>query len=99
MNKDKSFTAEEKLQLINEAAEFGVADTMRKYDIPITTYKQWLKKYESDGIDGLDVSFRRAANLELRQLKLEHVKLKKLFVEMQLIIEKQDEIIKQLSSK
>jgi len=99
MNKDKSFTAEEKLRLIKEAEEFGVADTMRKYDIPITTYKHWLKKYEADGIDGLDVSFRRAANLELNQLKQEQVKLKKLFVEMQLIIEKQDDIIKQLSSK
>jgi putative transposase len=99
MNKNKSFTAEEKLSIIKEAEEFGIADTMRKYDIPITTYRLWLKKYETDGINGLDLSFKRAATLELKQLKQEQIKLKRLFAEIQEVISRQDEIIKDLTSK
>lgn len=99
MNKDKSFTAEEKLGIIKEAEEFGIANTMRKYDIPITTYKHWLKKYETDGLNGLDVRLRKATDLELQQLKQEQLNLKKLLAQMQVIIEKQDDIIKQMSTR
>jgi putative transposase len=99
MNKNITFTADEKLSIIKEAEEFGIADTMRKYDIPITTYRLWLKKYETDGVNGLDLSLKRAATLELKQLKQEQVKLKRLFAEIQEVIARQDEIIRELSSK
>lgn len=99
MNKKVVFTADEKLSIIKEAEEFGVADTMRKYDIPITTYKQWLKKYEMDGFEGLDPNFKPFSNPQFKQLKQEQVKMKKLVSELLDVISRQDELIKELSSR
>lgn len=97
MNKKVVFSAEEKLAIMKEAEEFGVADTMRKYDIPITTYRQWQKKFELDGINGLDPSVKRSANPQLKQLKQEQVRLKKLLSEIQEVIVRQDELIREIS--
>jgi len=43
-----------RFKIISEGLKNGVSDTCRKYDISRTIYYRWLKRYKTQGIDGLD---------------------------------------------
>lgn len=45
-----------KFNIISEGQIYGVSATCRKYNISRTVYYRWLKKYKSQGIEGLDNS-------------------------------------------
>lgn len=43
-----------KFKIISEGLKYGASPTCRKYDISRTLYYRWLKRFKSEGIDGLE---------------------------------------------
>lgn len=43
-----------KFNILSEGQKNGISATCRKYNISRTIYYRWLKRYKSEGIDGLD---------------------------------------------
>ena len=48
----RTFTKEEKLQILNEVSERGVTATLEQHGIYPATYYSWKKKYETMGEAG-----------------------------------------------
>lgn len=44
----------ERFKIISEGLQNGVSETCRKYDISRTLYYRWLKRFKTQGIDGLE---------------------------------------------
>jgi len=51
--KKRTFTAEEKVKIIQEAKENGVTATCEKYGLYAASFYSWKKKLDQMGIEGL----------------------------------------------
>lgn len=58
MSKRSKYTGEQKLQILQEVEneDLSLSSASRKYDINLSTIKDWILKYESLGIDSLEES-------------------------------------------
>jgi putative transposase len=93
--KRRTFTKEEKLQILKEAEENGVQLTLRKHGIYNSTYYNWRKRYKSEGEAGIsDTATRRHDRQRMEQLEDEVSLLKQMLAEREMQIALQDELIK-----
>lgn len=91
----RSWTKEEKLNILKEAKEKGVEVTIRKYGIYPSTYYSWRKKYLVEGETGLDdTASKRKDKNYIRQLEDETALLKQLLAEKDLELALKDELLK-----
>lgn len=94
-NKKRTWSKEQKLQILQEAKKEGVEITLRKHGIYPTTYYSWQKKYELGGeaaiIDG--IAARKNAEY-IRKLEDEVCLLKQLLAEQTLENALKDELLK-----
>lgn len=91
----KNWSTEEKILIITECESNGVSQTCRKYDLPSSTYYNWKKRYDEEGIDGLERGqIKKRENQEVKHLKKENEKLKKLLAEKELALEIKGELLK-----
>ena len=88
--------AEEKAGIIQEAAEHGMAQTCRKYNISQKTYYQWRDKFTSGGLEALRPQ-KTVTDPELINLRRENERLKRLVAEKELVISVKDDLIKKTS--
>lgn len=71
MKKKRSFSAEEKMQILQEGEEFGTTETCRKYDLANSLYYRWKSQFNAKGIDGLSGQYHRV-DPEVRELEKEN---------------------------
>jgi len=94
MNAKRSFTNQEKLAILKEAAEQGVKATIEKHGIFPATYYSWRQKFKEMGEDGLKHGMKPAHLKRIRELEKENQKLKEIVAEKELEGRLKDELLK-----
>ena len=94
MTNKRTFTKEEKLQVLKEAEEKGVKSTLEKHGIYPATYYSWKNKYEEMGEMGFRHGMTPAHIKEIKRLEKENALLKKLLAEKEMEGHLKDEMIK-----
>ncbi|MCB0757752.1 MAG: transposase [Flavobacteriales bacterium] len=94
MKERKKFSKEEKVRIVQEAAEQGVKATLDKYGVYPATYYDWKRKLESMGEQGLDWGMTPAHIKEIRRLEKENERLKRIVADQQLESQLKDELLK-----
>ena len=74
----RKFSDDDKIQILQEGAVNGVAQTIRKYDIGQSLFYKWKKVFANNGITALKDNKK---NPELIRLQYENEKLKALIGE------------------
>lgn len=84
MKEKRTFTKEQKLQILKEASEKGITITLEKHGIYPASYYSWKKKYETMGEAGFRHGMTPEHIKEIKRLEKENELLKKLLAEKEL---------------
>jgi len=90
----RTWSIEEKVAILKDIQNTGVVEGCRKHGIYATTYYDWKKKYEEKGADGLVPHYGRKEASEVKKIKKENERLKKLLAEKELELSIQSELLK-----
>jgi putative transposase len=82
--KKRTYTKEEKLNIIKEASENGINDTLEKYGVYRASYYDWKKKFEDMGEEGFHHGMTPQHLKRIRELEKENNALKQLLAEKEL---------------
>lgn len=93
MSKRRSFSIEQKMQILREADSAGMVVTLRKYEISHTLFYRWKNQFDSAGIDGLKPHYYRL-DPETKELREENEKLKRIIARQALELEVKTELLK-----
>ncbi len=93
MSKRRSFTKEQKLQILREAETEGMLATCRKHEIAQSLFYRWKHAFEQKGVDGLQGQYYRV-DPEVKALQEENEKLKKIIGKQALELEVKNELLK-----
>lgn len=93
MKKHRTWTAQQKLSILQEAKHNGVTATIRKHSLYSNTFYGWKEKYECEGINGLK-NHRKRVEPELRKLRKENQRLKQLLADKELELSIQGDLLK-----
>ena len=93
MKKKRSFTVEQKMQILREADENGMLATCRKYEIAQSLYYRWKNQFNKMGIDSLQGLYYRV-DPAVRELEKENERLKKIIARQALELEVKTELLK-----
>ncbi len=80
----RTFTKEEKLQIIKEASEQGVSPTLERHGVYPASYYSWKRKYEQMGEEGFHHGMTPKHLKRIRELEKENSNLKQLVAEKEL---------------
>lgn len=94
MNTKRTFTKEEKLSILKEAAENGVKTTLDKHGIYAATYYSWRSKFKEMGHEGLEHGMTKEYLKRIRELEKENLKLKEIVAEKEPEGKLKDELLK-----
>jgi len=84
MKEKRTFTKEQKLQILKEVSEKGITITLEKHGIYPASYYSWKKKYETMGEAGFRHGMTPEHIKEIKRLEKENELLKKLLAEKEL---------------
>lgn len=90
----RKFTKQEKLQILEEAAQHGVQATLDKHGLYPTTYYSWKKKFDTMGEAGFRHGMTPEHLKEIKRLEKENEQLKLLLAEKELEGRLKDELLK-----
>lgn len=90
----RKFSKEEKLQIIKEASDQGVTNTLDKHGIYPATFYSWKKKFDLMGEDGFRHGRTLAQLKEIKRVEKENELLKKLLAEKEMEGRLKNELIK-----
>lgn len=93
MKSKRTFTAEERLKIVQEGEREGRAATLRKYNLAPSLFDRWRKKYLTGGIDGLKNQHRKI-DPHVRELEEENERLKRIIARQALELEVKTEALK-----
>lgn len=93
MKKKRSFSVEQKMQILREADQNGMLVTCRKYEVAQSLFYRWKSQFDSRGIDGLQPQYYRV-NPEVRELEKENERLRKIIARQALELEVKSELLK-----
>ncbi|HLW09421.1 MAG TPA: transposase [Fermentimonas sp.] len=82
--KKRTFSKEEKLQIIKEATIHGVQVTLDKHGVYPASYYSWKKKFEEMGEEGFQHGMNPKHLKRIRDLEKENNTLKQLLAEKEL---------------
>lgn len=88
----KHFTIEQKVEFVKEAEQNGFTETALKHGISSRAIYRWRDKLVSGGAKAL--KYGSKIDPELKELRLENERLKKLIAKQALIIDIKEELIK-----
>jgi putative transposase len=80
----RTFTKEEKLQIIKEASEKGVTPTLERHGVYPASYYSWKNKLEQMGEEGFHHGMTPKHLKRIRELEKENINLKQLLAEKEL---------------
>ena len=93
----RSFSASEKLSIINEAVQFGVTATLRKHNLSPTVFRRWKDNFNEGGIANLQ-SYSKLRNPEVDALEEQIRVLKNIVAKQQIELEFKTELLKKSQS-
>ena len=94
----RSFTAAEKLAIINEAEQFGTSQTLRKHHLSHTVFGRWRENFNEGGIANLQ-SYSKQRNPELEALEEQIRVLKNIVAKQKIELEFKSELLKKSQSR
>ena len=89
----RSFSVEQKLQIIQEADQHGVVQTLRKHNLSHTVYVRWKTQFNHGCVQSLKPQYH-TVDPELRALQDENARLKKIIGNQALELEFKTELLK-----
>lgn len=89
----RKFSVEQKLQIIQEADQHGITQTLRKHNVSHSVYLRWKQQFDKGGISSLGPQYRKV-DPELRALQEENARLKKIIGNQALELEFKTELLK-----
>lgn len=93
----RSFSASEKLSIINEVDQFGVTATLRKHNLSPTVFRRWKDNFNEGGVANLQ-SYSKLRNPELDALEEQIRILKNILAKQQIELEFKTELLKNSQS-
>jgi len=90
----RTWDIEEKVSILKDIEKTGVVEGCRKHGIYPSTYYEWKKKYDEHGVDGLIPHYGRKEAGELRKIKKENERLKRLLAEKELELSIKSKLLK-----
>jgi putative transposase len=93
----RSFSAAEKLAIINEADQFGDTQTLRKHNLSHSVFRRWKENFNSGGVSNLQ-SYGRHRNPEVDALEEQIRLLKNIVAKQQIELEFKTELLKKSQS-
>ncbi len=89
----RKWSEAQKLQIIQEAEQNGLTETLRKHNLSGSLFHKWRRRYTGEGMDGLKPRYKIIAP-EVKQLQSENERLKRIIAKQALEIEFKDELLK-----
>ncbi len=89
----RTFSVDQKLQIISEADQSGVAQTLRKHNLSPSVFLRWKKLFNSGGSSSLKPQHHKI-DPEVRALQDENAMLKKIIGNQALELEFKTELLK-----
>jgi putative transposase len=89
----RSFSVEQKLQIIQEAEQNGITQTLRKHNIAHSLFLRWRNQFNQGGANLLERQYHKV-DPELRALQEENARLKKIIGNQALELEFKTELLK-----
>jgi len=93
----RSFSASEKLSIINEADQYGVTQTLRKHNLSHSVFRRWKESFNEDGVSSLQ-SYARQRNPEMEALEEQIRVLKNIVAKQSIELEFKTELLKKSQS-
>lgn len=93
----RSFSASEKLSIINEADQFGVTVTLRKHNLSPTVFRRWRDNFNEGGVASLQ-SYSKLRNPEVEALEEQIRVLKNIVAKQSIELEFKSELLKKSQS-
>jgi len=87
------WSVEQKLQILQEADQYGLTETCRKYNLSPSLYQRWKRSFDSNGVSGIQPK-QTAADPELKALQHENERLKRIIANQALELEFKNELLK-----
>jgi transposase-like protein len=89
----RSFSVEQKLQIIQEAEQNGITQTLRKHNLAHSLFLRWRSQFNQGGAKLLQPQYHKV-DPELRALQEENARLKKIIGNQALELEFKTELLK-----
>lgn len=89
----RSFSVEQKLQIIQEADQFGITATLRKHNLSHSVFLRWKNQFNQRGASSLQSQYHKV-DPELKALQEENARLKKIIGNQALELEFKTELLK-----
>ncbi len=89
----RNWSEAQKLQILQEAQQNGVTETLRKYNLSSSAYRRWRRAYNGEGMEGLRPHYK-TIDPEVKRLQQENERLKKIIAKQALEIDFKDEGLK-----
>lgn len=93
----RSFSASEKLSIINEADQYGVTQTLRKHNLSHSVFRRWKENFNEGGVSNLQ-SYSRQRNPEVEALEEQIRVLKNIVAKQSIELEFKTELLKKSQS-
>jgi putative transposase len=90
----KTWTPEEKLEVLNYRKEHGLAKASREYGVSSVSILNWEKKFLENGNNGLEPGSKTAVERELQRVLRENRELKAMVAEKDLALRIKDSLLK-----
>lgn len=95
--KKKQFTIEQKVDIVKEAEQIGFTETAHKHGISSRAIYRWRDKLVSGGAKSL--KYGSKIDPELKELRIENERLKKLVAKQALYLEFKEELLKKVNQR
>ena len=89
----RSFSVEQKLQIIQEADQNGITQTIRKHNLSHSVFLRWKNQFNQGGSKLLQPQYRKV-DPEVKALQEENARLKKIIGNQALELEFKTELLK-----
>ncbi|KAA6440910.1 transposase [Dyadobacter flavalbus] len=89
----RTFSAEDRYSIVQESLRDGHSEVSRKYSLSPSLLRRWKEKYLTSGKDGLRNSYSHI-DPQLRVLKEENERLKRIVAKQALELEVKSELLK-----
>ena len=89
----RKFSVDQKLQLIQEADQHGITQTLRKHNLSHSVFLKWKQQFNQGGAGSLQPRYHKV-DPELKALQEENARLKKIIGNQALELEFKTELLK-----
>ncbi|HUC81233.1 MAG TPA: transposase [Flavisolibacter sp.] len=89
----RKFSVEQKLQIIQEADQHGITQTLRKHNLSHSVFLRWKNGFNSSGVTSLKPHYHKI-DPEVKALQEENARLKKIIGNQALELEFKTELLK-----